>query len=1026
MSKETKLNLTPEQLKAISAPLEPALVIAGAGTGKTSVMAERVLWLVSEAGIDPAEILGLTFTNKAAQELRIRVRETLNKVDKYQSTFDLVEPNVSTYHAFAMQILNDHGLLIGVESDLKPVTETTRASLAFKTVLNTKLSLSHLDKSPRYIAKQLLMLDNQLAEHDLDTEMLSKYTQDLITQISLTRPRKDLRDLEKTSLARLELAQLVNEFRDLKREEAIIDFADQMRFALKLVKLNPDVVTQLRDQYKAVLLDEYQDTSVIQRLLLTEIFGQAHPVMAVGDPLQAIYGWRGASVSNIDNFCTHFPLQDQSPAKKYPLTSNFRSGQKILNHANQVSKDLRDIHDAISSLVAGKGTNSEVNIGLNLTWNDEVESIAEQIKDLVNNKKVAPESIAVLSRNGKELLPIYDLLIKKGIPATFAGKRDLVDVPEVSETLSYLRLMDDPTHNPSLVRILAGPRFEIDPKDLALLAKRAADLVKDHNWDKSKRSFEQSLLQSVDGNDVAELAVLADALNDPGNYDYGIGVKERFLKLKNELESLRRHITEPLSDIVYRIINQTGLMIEILASNQMVAESRYEALMSLQDLAQSFDQGSPHGVVREFLAWLDEADELESTIEFAPTAIKNAVSLMTIHGAKGLEFPIVFIPAVCESVFPHNKTSTWVKRPELIPFELRVDYKSLPQGFKTETKEFDAYLERCKDYAELEERRLMYVALTRAETEIYVSSHWWGNTQKKVRGPSKYLLQLKEVVELGHGKITTWVENLEENNPTLDQLVPTLWPAQTNQIAREKRIEFAHLVKNVEEVDESQFSLLEKELLENIDKDIDSLISELTSTKLIKKTVAIPDTLNVTKTIALMRNPDDFAMQLVRPMPTKPIDQARRGTQFHFWIEKHFGMPALLDSLDLPGAADEKLISDDQLENMKNAFLNSEWANKKPVALEWPFDISIGGRSLRGRIDAVFETENGIELIDWKTGVVGKSDDLQLAWYRFAWWKMTNMPLEKITAAFVYVPSMEISRPIDLLSPEILLESISG
>ena len=336
MSKETKLNLTPEQLKAISAPLEPALVIAGAGTGKTSVMAERVLWLVSEAGIDPAEILGLTFTNKAAQELRIRVRETLNKVDKYQSTFDLVEPNVSTYHAFAMQILNDHGLLIGVESDLKPVTETTRASLAFKTVLNTKLSLSHLDKSPRYIAKQLLMLDNQLAEHDLDTEMLSKYTQDLITQISLTRPRKDLRDLEKTSLARLELAQLVNEFRDLKREEAIIDFADQMRFALKLVKLHPDVVTQLRDQYKAVLLDEYQDTSVIQRLLLTEIFGQAHPVMAVGDPLQAIYGWRGASVSNIDNFCTHFPLQDQSPAKKYPLTSNFRSGQKILNHANQV------------------------------------------------------------------------------------------------------------------------------------------------------------------------------------------------------------------------------------------------------------------------------------------------------------------------------------------------------------------------------------------------------------------------------------------------------------------------------------------------------------------------------------------------------------------------------------------------------------------------------------------------------------------------------------------------------------------
>ena len=140
-----------------------------------------------------------------------------------------------------------------MESDLKPISETTRASLAFKTVLNTKLSLSNLDKSPRYIAKQLLMLDNQLAEHNLETEILNKYTQELITKISLTRPRKDMRDLEKTSLARMELAQLVNEFRDLKREEAIIDFADQMRFALKLedftLKLLPNFGINTRQSY---------------------------------------------------------------------------------------------------------------------------------------------------------------------------------------------------------------------------------------------------------------------------------------------------------------------------------------------------------------------------------------------------------------------------------------------------------------------------------------------------------------------------------------------------------------------------------------------------------------------------------------------------------------------------------------------------------------------------------------------------------------------------------------------------------
>jgi DNA helicase-2/ATP-dependent DNA helicase PcrA len=550
--------------------------------------------------------------------------------------------------------------------------------------------------------------------------------------------------------------------------------------------------------------------------------------------------------------------------------------------------------------------------------------------------------------------------------------------------------------------------------------------VKDHKFNKENKTFEQSLLQSVDGTDVAELAVLADALNSPGNSGYGIGVKEKFNKLRIELEILRKHITEPLSDIIYRIINQTGLLIEIMASDQLMTESRYEALMSLQDLAESFDQGSPHGVVREFLAWLNEADELESTIEFAPTAMKNAVSLMTIHGAKGLEFPIVFIPAVCENVFPNNRSSMWYKKPELIPYELRADASSLPSGFQTETKEFDAYTDQCKAHAELEERRLMYVALTRAENELFVSSHWWGPTQKKVRGPSPYLLQLKEIVEQGHGQIVEWTENTHEENPTLDEMMPTIWPPQRDQVARNRRLDFANYIESQTEVDESALSQMQKTLLENWDKDIESLITELTSEKLVKKSVAIPDTLNVTKTIKLMRDPTEFAKQLVRPMPSKPIDQARRGTQFHFWIEKHFAMPALLDSLDLSGAADEKLISDDQLETMKNAFLNSAWANQKPLALEWPFDISIGGRSLRGRIDAVFETENGIELIDWKTGVVGKSDDLQLAWYRFAWWKMTGTAIDKITAAFVYVPSMEIARPKELLAPEVLLESISG
>ena len=192
MKSETKMSLTPEQIKAITAPLEPALVIAGAGTGKTSVMAERVLWLIEEAKIEPEEILGLTFTNKAAQELRTRVRETISTSERFQNSFEITEPNVATYHAFALQILNDHRLLIGVESELKPINETTRATLAFKTVLQTQTSLKNLEKSPRYIARQLLILDNQMAEHDLEIDSIVKFSDKLLSQIAATRSRKEI------------------------------------------------------------------------------------------------------------------------------------------------------------------------------------------------------------------------------------------------------------------------------------------------------------------------------------------------------------------------------------------------------------------------------------------------------------------------------------------------------------------------------------------------------------------------------------------------------------------------------------------------------------------------------------------------------------------------------------------------------------------------------------------------------------------------------------------------------------------
>ncbi|MFM7139285.1 MAG: ATP-dependent helicase, partial [Actinomycetes bacterium] len=488
-----KISFTKEQLQAIRAPLEPSLVLAGAGTGKTSVMAERAIWLIENENISPNEILGLTFTNKAALELKTRIKNKLAK------KVEFLEPTVSTYHSFALDILRDYGLSIGVDSDLQLISETSRISLAYQTLLNTDFEINHLDTSPRRIAQQIVLLDNQMSEHNLEKTQIIEYSNKLFTEILETKPRVDLLNLEKTLRQRIELANLVEEFRLQKLESGFIDFSDQMRFVYQLVKNNANIKEELRQNFKAVLLDEYQDTSVIQRMILVEVFGDAHPVTAVGDPLQAIYGWRGASVSNIDNFTNHFCLKDGTKSKIFNLTSNFRSGIKILEHANSISKSLREIHNAINILVADKEDVGVVKVGLFETSKEEALEIVKQIKDLIFEKKVNYEDIVILSRNTKELLPIYDLLIKNEIPAAFSGKQDLIDVPEVSEVLSYLRILEDPTHNPSLVRILSGPRFEISPRDLSLLADQAKTLVKDFAGRKNSRSFEESLKDSLSG-----------------------------------------------------------------------------------------------------------------------------------------------------------------------------------------------------------------------------------------------------------------------------------------------------------------------------------------------------------------------------------------------------------------------------------------------------------------------------------------------------------------------------------------------
>ncbi|NYV78752.1 ATP-dependent helicase, partial [Streptomyces sp. UH6] len=362
---------TPEQIACITAPPAPQVIVAGAGSGKTTVMAARVVWLAGTGQVAPEQVLGLTFTNKAAAELSERVRKALVKAgvtdpDAMDPTGpgaahpDSVpgEPLISTYHSFAGRLLTDHGLRIGLEPTARLLTGAARFQLAARVLREAPGPYPSLTGTFSTLVSDLLALDGELAEHLVGPARLRDFDAGLLDALGRAKlSNADLRKVPEAAAARRELTELVTRYRAVKSERDLLDFGDQIALSARLARTRPEVGAILRDQYRVVLLDEYQDTSVAQRILLSHLFGNGtgHPVTAVGDPCQAIYGWRGASVANLDDFPEHFPHADGRPADRLALSENRRSGGRLLDLANGLAAPLRVMHEGVEALRPAPG-----------------------------------------------------------------------------------------------------------------------------------------------------------------------------------------------------------------------------------------------------------------------------------------------------------------------------------------------------------------------------------------------------------------------------------------------------------------------------------------------------------------------------------------------------------------------------------------------------------------------------------------------------------------------------------------------
>ncbi|WP_037648093.1 UvrD-helicase domain-containing protein [Streptomyces flavidovirens] len=806
---------TPEQMACITAPPAPQVIVAGAGSGKTTVMAARVVWLVGTGQVAPEQVLGLTFTNKAAGELAERVRKALVRAgvtdpDVIDPDNPPGEPRISTYHAFAGQLLAEHGLRIGLEPTARLLADATRYQLAARVLREAPGPYPALTRSFPSLVSDLLALDAELAEHLVKPARLATYDTGLLNSLaSVKLSNADLRKVPEAAAARLELLDLTIRYREAKRSRDLLDFGDQIALSAELALTSEEAGRILRDEFRVVLLDEYQDTSVAQRLLLSGLFGggTGHAVTAVGDPCQAIYGWRGASVANLDDFPAHFPYADGSPAARYSLSENRRSGGRLLDLANGLAVPLRAMHEGVEALRPAPGAERDgiVRCALLPTHAEEIAWLADSIAHLVRTGK-EPGEIAVLCRTAGDFAEIQGALVARDVPVEVVGLSGLLHLPEVADLVAVCEVLQDPGANASLVRILTGPRWRIGPRDLALLGRRARLLVHRAPGADADADPDGRLAEAVEGVDPAEVISLADALDtfleSGGGPDDGLpfsaDARVRFARLAAELRDLRRSLADPLMDVLHRVLATTGLEVELSASPHALAARRRETLSNFLDTAAGFAALDGEATLLAFLAFLRTAAQYEKGLDNALPGGENTVKVLTAHKSKGLEWDVVAAPGLVAGHFPSEQSrDSWTSQAKVLPHALRGDAKTLPDVGDWDAKGIKAFKDAMKAHQHTEELRLGYVTFTRPRSLLLGSGHWWGPTQKKPRGPSGFLRALYDHCAAGFGEIEAWADEPaeDEENPSLrESATDRVWPLPLDPTSMARRRRAAETV----------------------------------------------------------------------------------------------------------------------------------------------------------------------------------------------------------------------------------------
>ena len=1015
--------LSKEKTDAIEqAPLDsPSLVVAGAGSGKTELLAVRVLWLVANGFARPEQILGLTFTKKAATELSKRIYESLLKLRDSafwpeDLEFDFQVPTISTYNAFANQVFRDNALALGYESDATLISEATAFQLAREVCLrygsDVSGTLSDLELNIDALVEKVIDLARALNDNGQTAANLQSEIARTVDHIARL-PKKAGEEVSSrfgyvdTIVEELKPAPLVAELSEIfqreKKLRSMVDYSDQVALALRAVADFPEAATSLRESFSQVMLDEYQDTSVLQTRLLSTLFSN-RSVFAVGDPNQSIYGWRGASASNLDEFASDF-----GTAKNFSLKTSWRNPVQVLEKANEISLPLANQASFETPKPLDKrvlpvtlepmpdAPDGEVQV----RFLETIEQEAQQIADWFKPALADGASCAVLMRKRSAMALFVETLQSNGIEVEVVGLGGLLELPEIVDLVSALKVIQRVDAGSELIRLLTGARWRIGAKDIDRLFVIARKL----SGPRQEGVFRQELtiVEALDEVTSESLELLSEFSSES---------LRRLRDAATLFRNLRSATSLPLADFVRVVAEELWLDIELRANPKL--KNPMAQLESFYETVAGFGASSAASQLAPFLNWLDYASKKERFELPKSNPAAGVVQVLTVHAAKGLEWDYVAVPNMVEDDFPSKPRSIsgWLSGAEL-PYPLRGDARSLPV-FAYEQTSTQADIKAAKEQFRAdnkehqlrEEYRLIYVAITRTKQALLLTGSYWKPGNSGSRKPSRFLQQLA-------GDSFEFPEITSQVNPLDLEPKTASWPL--DPVGEQHASVLKDAAEKVNKASEQLADSVTNLERSAVQEEIDLLLKEQDDRLARLAVVDLPVRIPASRFKEFIKDVDAMAVKYLRPTPSKPYRATRTGTLFHSWVEDF-----LVSEIDQPVSS--------SVSELAEIFKNSRFSNLKDSEIELEINLTHGVNTFVCKLDAVFKVGDRYEIVDWKTGSPPETKEqeqemiLQLALYRFAYSKLRNVPIDQIDVCFYFVADNTELIPEVVPNPEELIK----